>query len=322
MPDASDVSFDRTVSKLLVHKWSLDQVFLTGFAPGGQGSMRLAAELPRSHGFYCEFPLRAGPPDLAAVVEACRQACFVVAHEQYDVPVSGFQFMFQELDARFTGPFPAAGDRPVDLVLDCTVQQRYRRGLVWSFAVTAGGAPVAEVRIRMIWIERPRWRQMRASMREGRELPPELVAPPRPATQVPAERVDRLNPANVVLATAARLPDGCWAATALVDQRHPVLFDHPIDHVYAMVQIEACRQLGLLAVAADTRRPVSELRLRSVAAGYTSVAEFDLPTELVAALEPAGDGTRVTVVVAQGEREASRLTLEIGPAPEAAAQSA
>lgn len=94
-----ELSNDKIVSKKLVHKWSLDQVFITDFEQTSTTEMILSAELPRSHGFYCEFPTQERVPDLALLIEVCRQACFVVAHKQLDVA----------LDGNVLDPVPLAG---------------------------------------------------------------------------------------------------------------------------------------------------------------------------------------------------------------------
>src|SRR5438105_2025997 len=183
-----DVSHLQILPKALVHKDGFDDIFLTSFAIRGPRESVLGATLPRSHGFYCELPVSRRMPDLATLIEICRQACFVVAHEQFDVPLGGptdAKFLMKELSGEFvdTSPFET---------------------------------------------------------------------------------------------------DGGYRATVRGDLRHPVMFDHPADYIFAMVQLEASRQLALFAAARRLGLPATDLEMCGVTAEYLAVAEFDLPTVLSA----------------------------------------
>jgi hypothetical protein len=311
------------VPKELVHKWSIDEAFITDFAVTSDRDMLMGVQLPRAHGFYCEFPLQRRQPDLALIVEVCRQACFVVAHEQFDIPVEGnnYQFLFQELDAELADGEPLDTTRPVNAILESNVERVWRRGeelsgLLWNFVMKVNDEELASVRIRMTWIERTKWREMRDFIRKGRGLPARLVMPEPPTTTVSPQSVGRVNPENVVLANLAH-GDDVSTATIRADIRHPVLFDHPIDHIFGMVQLEAARQLSLAAVSRLTGTPADDLEMTACATSYTSVAEFDLPTVLRARVGTEDDsnkkylGTSLTVEVVQGDRPVSCFDLKV-----------
>jgi 2-oxo-3-(phosphooxy)propyl 3-oxoalkanoate synthase len=320
------VEFDRILPKALVHKWSIDQVLLTDYQPASRTETVLAAQLPRSHGLYCENLVEAGNPDIAALIEICRQACFVVAHTQYGVPLQGnhYQFLFQELDAVLlrepvdlrSGP-PRVGE-PMRVVAKSTVGKEWKRGattsgLHWAFSLeTPEGAPLAQVGIRQTWIERGKWREMREVMRRDRGLPgsPSFEVPP-PSRLTPSQ-VGRSNPQNLVLQDVTG-GDGHYLATPRVDIRHPVLFDHSIDHIYAMVQTEASRQLALYAVADALGWPVSQLEVWRCQARFVSVAEFDVSTAMQAKVEPSDqDGRQATVSITFSQHERRVSSFEVG----------
>lgn len=322
----TSVLHQQTVPRDLVHKSSLDEVFITDFRPTSPTGTMLGAQLPRAHTLYCEYPVQCRQPDLAALIEICRQACFVVAHQQFDVPLVGnqYQFLFQELDAELTGTEPLDTSQPVNLTVLSEVERIWRRGatvsgLLWAFTLLAGEQPVATVRIRMTWIDRPKWRQMRAAMHRGRELPGAPVPPALvPGSVGPAE-VGRVNPENVVLQQITHADAGSSDAVARIDIRHPVLFDHSIDHVYAMVQLEACRQLSLAAAAHRWSVPAAGLEMSACSAAFTSVAEFELATELHGRCIDTGAGaggrpaTTMRIEVTQGSRVASTFTVTVRP---------
>ena len=323
---APAVDYAQSLPRKLVHKWGLDQVFLTSSRATGEHETVLGAVLPRSHGFYCEFPIGDRAPDLALLIEVCRQACFVVAHTRYEVPVEGnvYQFLLKELSGEYVDTRPLEHrDQPIQLEVRCTVERVWRRGsvpsgLIWAYTLHAGDTLVARARMRQTWIDRTTWREMRVALRTGRGLPPQTVVPVvAPSKLTPAE-VGRINPANVVLEQASRV-EGGYAATIRADIRHPVLFDHPIDHIYAMVQLEACRQLSLFAYAGEFGVAASDVQLCAASASFLSVAEFDMPTVLHAVCgEPVdtGQGTELPlrIEIRQKDRLVSEFAVTVGTA--------
>lgn len=320
-----DVSHEQILPKALVHKDGFDDVFLTGFAVRGQRASALAATLPRSHGFYCERPVGNRVPDLATLIEICRQACFVVAHEQFDVPLGGAddaKFLMKELSGEFVDTTPFDTDEPVDVVVDCEVEEPARRagrisGLVWAFTVRVGEVVVGRARMAQTLMSRTVWGQLRSRLRTGRCLPVRMgdVRPPGRSELAPAE-VGRLNPDNVLL-TAVSEADGEYRSTVRADLRHPVMFDHPADYVFAMVQLEAARQLALVAASRRLGLPATRLEMSAVTARYLAVAEFDLPTVLHARFSSEQDAERsflrIDLEATQQGRRVSAFGLSVRP---------
>jgi 2-oxo-3-(phosphooxy)propyl 3-oxoalkanoate synthase len=312
------LSFEQTVTRKLVHKHALDEVFITGWRVDSHVTL-LTAVLPRAHAFYTEFPAEDRLPDLALLTEVCRQACFVVAHTRYEVPVvdNRYQFLLQEIESAFVAVRQLPPDRPVELLVECTIDESRRRGselsaLVWRFRVMdrSGEVHVAAVRMRMTWIDRGDWRRMREAMRRGRGLP----STPAPAPLAPAEvspvLVGRRNQDNVVL-QRIEASDASFRALARVDRRHPVLFDHPIDHVYAMIQLEASRQLAVYAHTERTSQLAEEIELCAVDSRFISVAELDLPLILTGSTV-SGNGTADGELAHKLElRQENRLVSEV-----------
>lgn len=322
--DDKDVTHLQILPKALVHKDGFDDVFLTSFAVRGPRESVLGATLPRSHRFYCEVPVGSRVRDLATLIEICRQACFVVAHEQFDVPLGGAadaKFLMRELSGEFVDTSPFDTDEPVNVAVDCVVEHVARRAgqvsaLVWAFTVRAGEVVVGRSRMAQTLMSRAVWGQMRGRLRTERGLPVKMgeVAPPAPG-DVTAAEVGRVNQDNVVI-TGITAVDGGYEASINVDLRHPVMFDHPADYIFAMVQLEATRQLSLVAASRRLAVPATRLEMSSVTAEYLAVAEFDLPTVLRATFVEA-DGEpapRFTVTAEQQGRRVSAFELTVRPA--------
>ncbi|NEW37162.1 gamma-butyrolactone biosynthesis protein, partial [Nocardia cyriacigeorgica] len=83
--------------------------------------------------------------------------------------------------------------------------------------------------------------------------------------------------------------DGDTACATLVpDIGHPILFDHPLDHVPGSLLIEACRQTALAMVL--TQAP----RLMGVSSTFDRFVELDSPAECRAeVIARTGDRTVV-----------------------------
>jgi hypothetical protein len=323
--DDEDVSHAQILPRRLVHKDGFDDVFLTSFAARGQRESVLGAALPRSHGFYCERSVGNRVSDLALLIEICRQACFVVAHEQFAVPLGGAddaKFLMRELSGEFVDSAPLDTHEPVNVVVHCEIEHIARRartisGLVWAFEVRVGGVVVGRARMAQTLMSRTVWAQLRSRLRADRGLPTPMaeVRPPGPSTLAPAE-VGRFNPDNVVLTDLSEADSG-YRARMRADLRHPVLFDHPADYIFAMVQLEASRQLSLVAAARRLGLPATRLEMWAVAAQYLSVAEFDLPTVLYAkfAAPPVADqfDLRLDIDAFQQGRRVSTFRLSVRP---------
>ncbi|MDO0939458.1 AfsA-related hotdog domain-containing protein [Streptomyces sp. DG2A-72] len=94
-----------------------------------------------------------------------------------------------------------------------------------------------------------------------------------------------------------------------VDTRHPVLFDHPTDHVPGMVLLEAARQ----ATAATAGRPVIPLDITSEFKRY---AELHTPCLIEARPAPGTDTDRPQSVLVTGHQEGQlvfRSTVTMAP---------
>lgn len=319
-----DVSHVQILPKKLVHKDGFDDVFLTSFVAQGERESLMGATLPRSHRFYCERPVGSRVVDLATLIEICRQACFVVAHEQFDVPLGGAQdakFLMRELSAEFVDTTPFDTDAPVNVTVHCESEATSRRraevsALVWDFTVRADDIVVARARMAQTLMSRKVWGQLRGRQRTERGLPTSMapVPPPEPSALAPAD-VGRIDPDNVLLAAVSEL-GGRYRAALRADLRHPVMFDHPADYVFAMVQLEASRQLALVAGARQLGRPATKLEMSEVSAEYVSVTEFDAPTVLQAKVaEKAADGShvRLNVEVTQFGKRVSAFGLTVRP---------
>lgn len=319
------LSYDQPLPRKLVHKWSPEQILLTDCIKTGEDEFHLGAILPRTHVLYCEDYLHGRETDIQCLVEVCRQACFVTAHRYYDVSVSepSFQFLFQNLNARILRLLPWARmpdspvNDPVELVVKCSVTNKRKRGsdysgLSWAFTIfdAAGGEAIATIDIGQTWIEKYLWLSYRDIMRKDRGLPFKNMLPTPEASDVSPSRVKRQDNRNILIRRARREADG-FLAELEADARHPGFFDHAIDHIYAMVQLEASRQFAFFMLTENPDYLAEDYVITGCISAYMSVAEFDVPVTLTGRRTENSEHNEFSVSMAQQNRNVSEFTVTL-----------
>ncbi|WP_133916056.1 ScbA/BarX family gamma-butyrolactone biosynthesis protein [Streptomyces sp. NBC_00582] len=276
------MQFARTLPKELVHRAAIAEVFLTDAERLGEDEMRLAAQLPRLHPFYDDVLGPRTHHDPLLVLEACRQGIFVVAHRYLDIPL-GHKFLLRTVE--YEVPEPAAlirGDTPTEAVIGVRVEHRIRdrsgvTGLRLRFTATIGAREALLARIDYSWMPPQVWSRLRAGQRHALGLADPPVA--LPGQPLDPGRVGRRNRANAVITPPHTAHDGVRSARVVAETTHPTLYDHWVDHVPGMLELEAFRQLALTAAVVEgaVRAPTAlPVRLR---ARFRRFAEMDLPLE-------------------------------------------
>ncbi|MFB8181168.1 ScbA/BarX family gamma-butyrolactone biosynthesis protein [Streptomyces sp. NPDC055966] len=273
---------DRTLPKALVHRASIAEVFLTDARRHGEDDLVLAAQLPRLHAFYDDTLAPRAGHDPLMLLEACRQGIFVVAHEFLGVPLD-HKFLLRTVEFEVLEPGPPARCAfPTDMVIGTRIERRARgrsgvTGLRLRFLCTADGHDVMTAGIEYSWLAPRQWDRLRAVRRADLELPAVPVAPP--VQRIRPELVDRGSAANAVISPARATADGGLAARLVPDTAHPVMFDHWVDHVPGMLELEACRQLAVVASVAAGTLPTPAARPTALHARFRAFGELDLPLE-------------------------------------------
>ncbi|MFJ3848253.1 ScbA/BarX family gamma-butyrolactone biosynthesis protein [Streptomyces albidoflavus] len=289
------------------HKRVRGEVLLTGWAPAGENRMTVTARWPRGHSFYAPVAERHDPMLLA---ETLRQSIPLISHACYDVPL-GHHLIWQHFTFEADPGALWTGPGPMDVELHITCEDITRRGgrlaaLTMTIGILRDGLPLGTAHTRFSSHAPAVYGRLRG---ERYALPGALASLP-PAAGVPAlaaGRVSREHADDVVLSPTA-LPDQ-WRLR--VDQTHPVLFDHPVDHVPGMLLLEAARQAAH-AASHPHAGPVVPVRFESVFFRYV---EFDAPCLITAQAEPAsqaaGSGSRSCVSVSATQDGAEAFTCRV-----------
>lgn len=244
------VSFQQTVRRELVHRASVSEVFVTDVVAIDDSTFLVGAQWPRCHGFFGPVDETAHDPML--FVETVRQAGLAVAHEVLGVPF-GHSFLSHAKDYWITEAGVAVGGRPVDVLLQVTIpgldaQRKTRRRMNMVFECFRDGELIGGARVPWSCISPQSYARLRGSS---------LASAGRPASALPApvapHLVGRVREIDVMLAPTG-VP-GAW--TLRIDRRHPVHFDHPVDHVPGMAFMEAARQAALALTARPHALPLA-----------------------------------------------------------------
>lgn len=296
-----------TVPKEYVHRAALSEVFLTGWRETGPDAFAVTAQWPRSHSFYVS---EHGLYDPLLLCETVRQTFPLLTHAAYGVPL-GYQLSWSHFSFAVNPQAMRIEQTPADLELRVVCSDvAYRRSLPGQLSmrleVVRDGALLAVANTRFGCHSKPVYQRLRAGRADTASIFASVPAPPAVAVPSPTGR-DRHQ--DIVLAATDQ--PGRWLLR--VDSAHPVLFDHPVDHVPGMLLLESARQaLHALRPDAATTMPLE------MDVAFHRYVEFDDPCWIEA--EPVvgqadGAQTSLRVVARQNDTVAFSATVKGGPVP-------
>jgi hypothetical protein len=282
--------FEQPVPRRFVHRASVAEVLITGFAAdAAPDTFLLAAQWPRGHSLYRTVR---GLHDPLLFAESVRQAGLMISHVGYQAPLTHSSIM-RNLAYDISAAGLACEGTPTNLILSATCQDvRFRKDTLLGFQIIAAlrrGLSLETVGVgtgEILCVSPAAYRRLRGgAVAAPDSMPAVLSAPVSPVL------VGKDIRADVVLTRTEA--ENTWLLRC--DTSHPVLFDHPVDHVPGMVLIEAMRQAAHCAVY-----PRYSVMAR-FAAKFERYAELDLPTVVRAFHEgeDADGSVRVRVELSQ-----------------------
>ncbi|MGW5153696.1 ScbA/BarX family gamma-butyrolactone biosynthesis protein [Rhodococcus koreensis] len=250
------------MTRRYVHRQAVAEVFLTDCVELPEPNVfAVAAQWPRLHGFY---RARDGLYDPMLLAETLRQAAIYLAHSRYRVPLNR-RFVMQDLHVRAHLDALEVGAVAADVTATATLSDLVYRGeALSSFRVELrfrladreiGSASGVAVALSPSAYTRARWGA----------AGPRTPGPARCGTATPPAVVGHVEDRHVVL--GRQCAPGEWELR--VDVTHPVLFDHPLDHLPGMLLLEALRQSAVAALQAP------DAHLETIDAVFHRFAELD-----------------------------------------------
>lgn len=273
-----ELDFQRTVSRRLVHRAAVAEVFVTDAVVLGEDHFLVGSQWPRDHALYHPDAQRRSDPLLFA--ETIRQALVYLAHWHYEVPLT-HRFVGYDMDFEITDPGAlCVGGRPMPVELEARWQWTDRRpprryGARLEVGLSVGGRSCGRGSLRIVALDERSYRIVRGRIGAAGSAD---VASEESRRRVEPGLVGRLRNKDSVLAPGSSA--GEWLLRPDLD--HAILFDHPTDHLPLMVLLEGFRQLGHLMTHPVAPQPGGPaLTLVSAAVDCLAFAELDMPTRLV-----------------------------------------
>ncbi|WP_405624830.1 hypothetical protein OG933_44025 [Streptomyces sp. NBC_00016] len=293
-------SLTTTVPKELVHRASVAEVMLTDWARVDDERFTVSAQWPRGHSFFAAVD---GCHDPLIAAETIRQAGSLLAHAEFGVPLD-HHFLMWDLAIAVEPAHLRVGDAPasVELEISCSDIKRRRgelAGLHYDAVIRRGGHIAATGSATFTCTSAKVYERLRGERAASMHRPLPLTAPAAP------QNVGRVSPMDVVLSPIGQ-PDR-WQLRA--DTAHPILFDHPVDHVPGMVLLEAARQ-ATTALLGHNTLPLG------ITGEFTKYAELDAPCLIEArrlTRTPAQRGPAVLVTAHQHGTPVFRSTVTAAP---------
>ncbi|MFF5448514.1 ScbA/BarX family gamma-butyrolactone biosynthesis protein [Streptomyces sp. NPDC012888] len=282
-------SLTATVPRELVHRASVAEVVLTDWRRVDDTRFVVTSQWPRCHTFFS--PVAGGYHDPLIGCETIRQIGILLGHAEFGVPL-GHQFIVWDLDITVRPEHMAVGDTPAALEIDVTCSEiRWRGGSLAGLRLHTvfrrDGEVVATGGGSLSCLAPEVYRRIRGEHTldgDWQHLP--LTSPEAP------QLVGRMSPMDVVLSPTPE--PHRWQLRA--DRRHPVLFEHAVDHVPGMVLIEAARQATAAVLKRSSYLPLS------IANEFKRYVELDAPCLVEARLLPAPQAGTDPAAAAAGLR--------------------
>ncbi|MER5946863.1 ScbA/BarX family gamma-butyrolactone biosynthesis protein [Streptomyces sp. NPDC001904] len=291
-----ELSYASTVPRGLVHRAAVCEVFLTDTQRRDEGEYWVAAQLPRVHSYYSDQAAGPASYDPLLLLEVFRQTSILVTHAHMDVPRDQ-KFSFNTGDLRILDSEALRfGDRPAHALIDVVVTHRKFRdaqlvGVSLRMRLSFDDRQAASMDMTIQWMPGHAWAKLRERNRATLTLP---NAMPESGGSLPPSAVGRAAEQNVVLSEAVVL--GHEVVSKLrVDQGHPALFDHPLDHIPAALLFEAYRQTGVFAAHELLGLSPLRLSMSRCKVAFNRFAELELPTTCHAQLVGDPDADAITL---------------------------
>ncbi|MET7677485.1 ScbA/BarX family gamma-butyrolactone biosynthesis protein [Streptomyces seoulensis] len=286
----------------LVHRLDADDAFPVEWTKLADHRYLIAADWPAGHRFFA--PLPGDVQDPLLVTETMRQTAMMLAHAEYGVPADHHFVMWDMSYALATADFSLSdASGRIDVVVECSeVQMRARSlaGMRVRLTFERGGRLLATSTGSLSATSARAYRRLR-----GDKLP-DAGAPAPLLDGIPAQRVGRRDPSDVVLAPAEE--GAGWRLR--LDTANPTLFARANDHVPGMVLLEAARQAAV-ALAPDGRFVPA-----SLAIAFHRYAELNEPCLVRARRETSPEGD-VSVHVEGVQGGEPVFTATLGDSPQA-----
>jgi hypothetical protein len=307
-PENAWLRFDRNVPRELVHRTALAEVLIADTLRVADDEFLIGTQLPRAHSLWSDR--QHSHHDPLITVEICRQACLAIPQRYYNVGPD-WQFVSKHIDFAVLDldAFLDSEISPPEGILRARFSNRREHhgvlcGLTVGSELTIDGKSASTVDGDLMFFPKKAYEKLRAEQRRSKAL--SSTSRPIVARPIDPARVGRLLHRNVTIgeSAVATTTAGECRYTVIVAQRHPVFFDHPVDHVPGALVIEIYRQAAIATATSGTARAASAVVTRCDVQ-LSDFAEFEAPVECTASVMGKAVDGRVQIALALHQLEST-----------------
>jgi hypothetical protein len=294
IPENAWLRFDRNVSRDLVHRKALPEVLVTDTVQVADDEFLLGTQLPRAHILWSDRQHSYHDPLIT--VEVTRQAALAIPQRYYDVKPD-WHFISTLIDFRVVDLDAFADDEtaPPEGILRARFSKKRERngmlsGITLESELTINGALAGTVLGVMMFYSKTTYKRLRSYQRKSKEL--HAFRPRAVSGPIDPARVGRVFARNVTIGESPREghADSEQRYLAIVDQKHPSFFDHPLDHVPGALLVEVYRQAAIATATGGGEATPAAAVLTRFRAELSDFAELDAPVECSATIVEEEDG--------------------------------
>ena len=199
---AASLKFLQPVSRQLVHRAAVAEVFITDALPVGQDRFVVGAQWPRDHALYA--PDIQGLSDPLLLTETVRQSLVYLAHEFYGIP-AGYRFVGSDTHFEIVGHEAlVVGGAPSQVTLDVrwswVANKPPRRfGIRVEAVISVAGRECARAGLRVYAVDESLYRRLRWRGNGGQGGVEDAHIGGGAAARLPAADVGRLRAKDLSL---------------------------------------------------------------------------------------------------------------------------
>jgi A-factor biosynthesis hotdog domain len=317
-PENAWLRFDRNVSRDLVHRTALAEVLIADTVQVADDEFLLGTQLPRAHSLWSDR--RYSYHDPLLTIEVCRQACIAIPQRYYDVGPD-WQFISRQIDLRVVNldAFADTEISPPEAILRARFSNKRERhgvlsGLTVESELTIEETSAATVHGDLMFFPKTTFERLRSQRRKDHPL--DRTQPQRIPQPFDPVRVGRSLDRNVTIGESAipALAAGERRYAAIVDQKHPCFFDHPLDHLPGALVIEVYRQAAIAAATCNGEASPAAAVVTRCEVHLSDFAELDAAIECSATIidEPADGPVQIALALHQFDSQIGDAHVELG----------
>jgi len=286
---ASNLNFDSTISRELVHRRFIDHVFVTDLTLIGDDHFLCAGRLPQMHGYFneeCSAPCCS----IFAVSEITRQACIAISHRYLDVP-DGYSQIIRSAGGVMDDSCDlyAPGKRSAEFLIRVRISnQHYRRtgeliGLTATYTGYSELQPLFHGSGDWMLVPKKMYKRLRHQVREPLSAASAAESGRR---RTDPSSVGRRSRRHVVISQPKPGADGAsYHADLIANPEHPYFFEHEVDHVPGMMLLEGCNQFAIGVTTALSGFAPCDVQLKRYEMRFFRFAGLEAPVQLEAPIE-------------------------------------